>query len=134
MTHQEFLNRVKDSLKVDVDFYTKWIEPLYMMCDLDKDQFCASFNKWGKFMIDEQNETVFEGFVNYYRASEAYEIKVREEKQELINKQVRLENLLIKNGFEHLVDIPTSQLIRRKLSMGMGLTDSQRDYILENLH
>ena len=133
MTHQEFLDRVKDNLKVDVNYYTKWIEPLYMMCDLDKDQFCASFNKWGKFMIDEPNETVFEGFVRFYLSYEQYEKNVKIKQQKDFAEIARLQNVLIVNGLEKETGLQTKELIIRKIELGRELTKAQLEYIYNNL-
>lgn len=133
MTHQEFTARVKDSLKVDVNFYTKWIEPLYMMSDKDKDQFCESFNKWGKYMIDENEETVFEDWAMFYWSTEQYEKNMKKKQEELDAKIVRLQNVMIANGLEKETGLQTRDLILRKIELGRELTKAQLEFIQKNL-
>lgn len=133
MTHQEFLERVKDSLKVDETFYTQWIEPLYMMCGRDKDQFCASFNKWGKYMIDEKDETVFEDWASFYKETLLHEKNVKAERDALNDEIERLQNVMIAAGLEKETGLQTKDLILRKIELGRELTKSQLDFIHDNL-
>lgn len=135
MTHQEFLDRVKDDLKVDVNYYTAHVEPVYMATNVSKDNFCKAFNKIGKHWIAKGDEVgeLLENIASFYKKTECYK-KVQDQRIELLDGEIaRLENILIKNGQEELCNISTAFLIKRKVMMGMPLTDEQKQYISEHL-
>ena len=136
MTHQEFLNRVKDNLKVDENYYNKFVEPLYMMSNRDKDFFCEEFNKFGRLMVNKE-DSIFDDFAMYYRTSEQYESKLRAEIAGLEEEIKRLQQIMIANGLENETLLPTRELIKRKLEMGFevapALTIEQLNYIKDNL-
>ena len=137
MTSQEFTERVKsEALKnVDQDFYTKVIEPIYMMVDCDKDFFCNSFNKaFGKLMKDDDVTELLRELAWFYKSSMDYEKKLEQEKKQLFQEIERLENALINNDLEEMVKLPKAELIRRKVRMGKQLTEEQKTYIINNLH
>ena len=133
MTHEEFLQRVKDNLKVDANYYTNWVEPLYMFCDQDKDQFCQSFNKWGKYMVDEKEETCFESWATALKGLEKSLHIMSEEQKRLKNEIANLQNIMIANGLEEVTGLQTRNLILRKIELGRELTKEQLDYIHNNL-
>lgn len=135
MTHQEFLDRVKDDLKVDENYYTAYVEPVYMATNINKDDFCKAFNKIGGHWIAEGDEVgeLLDGIALYYKSTFNYEKKQDQCIERLNSEIARLENILIKNGQEELCDISTSVLIKRKVMMGMPLTDEQKQYISDNL-
>jgi hypothetical protein len=135
MTHQEFLDRVKDDLKVDVNYYTAYVEPVYLATCMSKDDFCKAFNKIGEHWIAEGDEVgeLLDGIARYYKSTFNYEEKQDKRIEGFTSEIVRLENILIKNGQEELCKIKTADLIKRKVMMGMPLTDEQKQYISENL-
>lgn len=136
MTHQEFTSRVKsESLKnVEAELYTKVIEPIYYMVDSDKDFFCSIFDKaFGKLMGDDNAVDFLKELAWFYKSGMEYEKKMDKEKVAATKEIMRLENALIYNDLEEVVGIPKAELIRRKVSMGLSLTDDQRQYIVENL-
>ncbi len=135
MTHQEFLDRVKDDLKVDVNYYTAYVEPVYMATDMNKDDFCKAFNKIGEHWIAEGDEVgeLLDGIASYYESTFNYEEEQDKRIEGLASEIVRLENILIENGQEELCNIKTAVLIKRKVMMGMPLTYEQKQYISEHL-
>lgn len=137
MTQEEFLSRVKsEALKnVDANFYSKVIESIYYMTDADKDEFCATFNKvFGKLINDDDTKEFLKQLAWFYRSSEEYDKKVQRERVQAKEERERLENLLIQQGLENEVKISKAELIRRKVKMGLPLTDDQATYICNNLH
>lgn len=138
MQHKEFTERVKsEALKnIDESVYEHLIEPVYYMADsLNKDEFCAIFDAvFGKRMGDKNVLNLLKELAFYYRLSEDC-IKAGERREKSQKSEIeRLGDLLIKQGFENEVCIPQAELIRRKLRMGMQLTDAQADYVINNLH
>lgn len=84
-------------------------------------------------MIDEPNETVFEGFVRFYLSAEQYEKNVKIKEQKDFAEITRLQNVLIINGLEKETGLKTKELIIRKIELGRELTKAQLEYIYNNL-
>lgn len=138
MTQQEFNSRVKDTHKVSESIYTTEIEPLYYMAiDMDKDTFCKV---WDKVIAPTQLEEVkfddfniFGKFAEYYRKSQENIQTLKDEIAERDTKIAKLQDIMIRNGLEESTGLRTAEIIKRKIALGIQLTDDQLQYIMNNL-
>lgn len=142
MTPEEFNSRVKDTHKVSESIYTTEIEPLYYMAgDMDKDTFCKV---WDKVIAPTQLEEVkfddfniFGKFAEYFHKSQE-NIKtlnktLKNEIAERDTKIAKLQDIMIRNGLEESTGLRTAEIIKRKIALGIQLTDDQLQYIMNNL-